>query len=50
MFESLEEIKEVVKLHTTQLNTILKKLDSSKETSEAATRECLPTFVNRLTS
>jgi flagellar biosynthesis protein FlhB len=46
MFESLEEIKEVVKLHTTQLNTILKKLDSSKETSEAATRECLPTFVN----
>lgn len=38
MFESLEEIKEVVKLHTTQLNTILKKLDSSKE--------CLPTFVN----
>jgi hypothetical protein len=33
MFESLEEIKEVVKLHTTQLNTILKKLDSSKETS-----------------
>jgi hypothetical protein len=33
MFESLEEIKEVVKLHTKQLNTILKKLDSSKETS-----------------
>lgn len=33
MFQRLEEIKEEVKLHTKQLNAILKKLDSSKDTS-----------------
>lgn len=33
MFERLEEIKEEVKLHSKQLNAILKKPDSSKETS-----------------